>query len=76
MSRNFSEHSCKSRIILYVMAWFWIIVNLHTKYTRLADTINPYIQSIVLKKYRKASILKTTGDRMRKTHLNTEACDG
>ena len=48
-----AEFGCATRIIPYVMSWDGIVTNIHRKYVQeigLADSIEAYIQGIVLKK--------------------------
>ncbi|KAI5171816.1 hypothetical protein PAEPH01_1677 [Pancytospora epiphaga] len=44
---------CKTKIILYVMTWDNVLTSYHKQYPReisLADTVEAYIQTIMLKK--------------------------
>ena len=47
------EHGCSTKIIPYVLTWDGVVTTYHKKYSKeigLADSVEAYIQTIVLKK--------------------------
>ena len=48
-----SENNCKTKIIPYVLTWDGIVTTFHKRYSKeigITDSVEAYIQSIVLKK--------------------------
>ena len=68
-------HNCKTRIIPYVLTWDGIVTKFHKSYSKeigLTDSIQSYIQFIVLKKTMESISFSYRRDGEETTHENQE----
>ena len=73
-----AELGCATRIIPHAMSWDGIVTNIHRKYVQgigLADSIEAYIQGIVLKKTLKSISLDHRQGETEEAEIQGEAAE-
>ena len=73
------EYKCKTKIIPYVMTWDGVVTNYHRRYMKeigLSDSIEAYIQSIVLKKTLESVSFDYRRGATESAAPETPACEG